>query len=139
MNDINQDHFSVYGLTERHPHQTKPNLWKTKPTRPSKCDLGENEMSTLFYFVVLCYCCTGSWPCFILTCLIILPCFFFCISWHDDGKMKFTRLRAVVRNFKRRKKRNPTFWLDKVLLSSTSILDFIIHFVTLVEALQSLL
>ena len=42
--------------------------------------------------------------------------FFMSHSWHDDAVAKMNRIRALCEIFQEKHQRQPTFWLDKVLM-----------------------
>jgi hypothetical protein len=49
--------------------------------------------------------------------------YFLSHSWHDDKTIKLTKLQDFADDFKKRKKRNMTIWLDKVCIDQQNISD----------------
>ena len=51
--------------------------------------------------------------------------FFMSHSWHDDPHSKFQKLKQLCDTFCEKHGRQPTFWLDKVLLNACALHDAI--------------
>jgi len=49
--------------------------------------------------------------------------YFMSHSWHDDAVAKWAALQDIVREFRRKHCRDPTFWLDKVCINQSHISD----------------
>lgn len=49
--------------------------------------------------------------------------YFMSHSWHDESSIKWLKLVEVAENFRKRKGRFPTFWLDKVCIDQDNIAE----------------